>query len=77
MATAAKTAPPGKITISVKPEHLAEIDQHRTGAIAGIPGARLSRTAWAEQAVERRLDELRQAPVAEPVLPGRTKAGKR
>lgn len=45
------------ITVYFSPEQLAEIDRRRAAAVAGIPGAVLSRSAWARQAALATLEQ--------------------
>lgn len=57
--SAAKQAPPNQIGIFLSNEDLAQIDQERARAVAGVPGATLSRSAWARQIIVEHLATLR------------------
>ena len=50
-----KTAEKSGITIHLSAQELAELDADRAAAIASVPGARLTRTGWAEQRVREAL----------------------
>lgn len=62
--TQPKSAERPPITFHLTPQELDEVDKERAEAIASVPGARFSRSAWAQSIARRHLAARRAAGAA-------------